>query len=299
MNYKILIIIWTLLFWPISCLTQEKPNVWCGKVTGDNITLPFAHIQLKTESKHFIFTSDRNGMVCLNLEKVQSVDSLIVSYLGYKESKLSIHQVESLREITLEKSIFEIDEVVINAKKEKKFKLGNLWNKSFSSAHIGSGKAALYIPNTTGESVKLLKVRVFVKNLFNYKWKQRPFKLQLYDGESIKEEKLLVNEIITAFNPKNSNWVEIDLSDFHLSLPEKGIFISIQALTNDEYKKLGLIESDYVKIGDEKISNSIVIGLTKRNKAKYPIESWHYYGSRTGWRRIDRGYYMIQLVVSN
>lgn len=295
----------TFLGYNLSCLnvnyafSQNNSVEWNGQLLSSSMEpLPFANVLVKADSQQFILSSNRDGLIRLSYHKKLLKDSLIVSYLGYKRKAILIDELKSLQKIILERKSFHIDEVVVYAKKTKTVTIGNLWNKTFSTAHVGGGIAALYIPNHDRSDADIQQVRIYIDNLFKEKWKNRPFKLQLYDGsKQVGQKKLIKEDLIVSLNSKKSHWVEVDLKAFNLKLPKAGVFVCIQAMPYSYYEDKGIIDEQYIGTAAGKIANTIAIGVTKRNKSDVPIESWRYYGNKTGWRRFERAYYMMQLII--
>lgn len=292
---------YTILLVLIAVQVYSQNNIysWSGTVNSTNEErLPYAHIQIKTQKQHYLFMSDEKGSIDIEYYPYTQNDTILVSSVGYKTFMISNDKLTKLKSIYLEKEIYEISEVTVLPKKYKFITLGNLKNSTIRSTQIlYDAQKALYIPNN-GVNGKIDKVKIYVNDFSEGKWKYRPFRLRLYDGEKIVGKELINQEIIACLAPKEKNWVEIDLSYFNIDMPKEGLIISVNALSYDYYKNHGYVNSKTI---NRNRINSISIGTTKNSKSNLKLESWDYFNQSTGWTQkfCKDEYYLMHVIIKH
>lgn len=300
MKEKIFLLL-LLLFVNCNLYAQKDSFAWSGLVLSQNHTpLEFAHVQVISKGKHFIFMTDHKGYVNIRYENYSDTDSLMVSSMGFETKRVLCKSIVESDHIMLASKVYELNEVII--KPGKRITLGNPARSSFRSGQISFNSiGALYIP-FDGTKGQIMKVRIYMHDFSQRDWKYRPFRLRLFDGESVVGNELISDTIIAKLGPKSSHWVEIDISHFNVEMPESGVFVAVQGLSKEYYLQNGYIESATIREGKSMRVNSFSIGITKDNRSGQDIRSWHYLSSRYGWFQRTFGnnlyyYYMIQIIL--
>ena len=272
----------------------------------DSSGVPFALVQIVSGNRHYIFESDKNGLVDIRYSTYSPNDSIFISNISYQDEKLRIQEIIDQQKLYIKPKIYEVKEVVVTPPKLEYEKLGNPKKKSIFSDQLGFNQQSALFISTKNRSGKLEKIRVYMQNSGEKGWKYRPFRLRLYKGrvlgeQLIIEKELITDELIASLKSRYGNWVVVDISRYKLELPETGLVVAIQALPYEYYKKNGFIKTKTVDDNLYGIINSIAIGFTNKVRNREDIQPWEYFNETTGWtQEFNHGkhYYMIQAVVS-
>ena len=260
--------------------------------------IPYAHVQIFNKTSHYIFSANQDGAVSISYTPRTKKDSIKVTAIGYQMKVVLASRAIKNKQIRLNASSVEIDEITITAKKSQSYKLGNLKKRSFLSSSLSfEAQKGIYIPIKNKKGI-IKSVRIYMQDIFDKEFKFRPFKLRLYEGNEFNPAKkeITPTEIIIHLEPKGGNWVEINLSQYQISLPKEGILVAIQAMSAEYYIKNKWIESKYSK---KNVVNSISIGLSSKNKitegtkAYKKYKQWNYWSDEV-W---NDNCYMIQLII--
>ena len=280
-----------------TCNAQNDRFSWKGKIISPKgIGVEFAHVQIKTQNEYFLFMSDKNGFVEINYPCHKKSDSISISSIGYETKKIDCIDFKNKQSIIIKPEVYKIKEAVITTRKIITKKLGNRNAFTIQSDQISfNEQQGLYIPNN-GITGKIVSVRVYMHDFFEKKWKKRPFRLRLFEGDFPFEKEIVKEKIIASLDKKRGHWVEIDLSNFNIDFPKNGILVAIQALPFEYYKKHGYIKH---RVVNGRI-NSIGIGFTMTSKTRNKIKSYSRYYDKE-WKPVEhkRWYYLIQIKVAS
>ncbi len=241
----------------------------------------FAHIQINTIGKHYLFMSNEVGNVKIQYSNSQPSDSLIISCIGYVDMKMSVNTLKEKNNIILENAVYQIGEVIIKPRKCKIVTLGNKKSINIGSAQIPfNGQRALYIQNPSIDG-KIVSVKIHMTDGYKVKGsKHRPFRLRLYEGHPMDGKELLDNEIIASLPASKRNWVTINLSQFNLNMPANGITVSVEALSVNFYINHGYIDNVFLKSG---VTYFIAVGWSFDGLyGSKGVESWNFLEYK-GW----------------
>lgn len=208
------------LFFAVNAVAQTK-GVVKDSLTGN----PIAYVSIWVENENIGTTSEENGEYHIGTNDKNK--NLIFSALGYQKkiSKVSESQI-----VLLSPSSFELDEVTINNKKEKKqLEIGKTKNTVAEAFDNGPRMDAKYFPYHP----EYKKTRWIQKAIImtDSKIDDATIKLHLYDVDEngFPGNELLTKDYIVTIK-KGITKSEVDLSDFNLEMPKKGIFVVFEKL---------------------------------------------------------------------
>lgn len=277
----------TIIFLSIVCNVIAQSNEilsfnWSGNiVSSDKLeTIPYAHVRVFSNSRIFLFCSDKNGHIDVSYIYPTSDDSLIVSFVGYKPRLIKCSDLKKKNVLEIQPENFFIDEVLVQPKKIKTKKLGNQAKIAIGS--IGGWfeqQGALFIEPGEYSGARILKLRYYMGGAIFNRMKElkdvryHPFRVRLYEKDTINStigKDLIKNILIVSLKDKDG-WIEVDVSNYNICLPSNGIFVGFEILSEEYYFQNNIISKR--NVGRHNMINTISIGLTKSNKNE-KIESW-------------------------
>ena len=191
--------------------------------------------------------TDINGIFEINK---YAKDSLELTSIGYASKKIAI---PSISKIYLVSETTELEEVEIKSLRRKilKHKSGvkniNIVVRDFTYNEF----VCTYIPFPIElDSVKTIKIKSIIINTTGLRSKKRryyPFKVNLfstnnhYNHPDLKDS--LITGIKTSRKKGNSHFVNIDISDHHVTLPKNGVYVSFETLSKSEYPQENLYKA--------------------------------------------------------
>lgn len=221
-----------------------------GQITiTDSISKnPVSYATISFGNGNGIFADDE-GVFIFNKKLYPDIDSLYISALGYKTLPLPASMLTSI--ILLQPKADQLDEVVIDVTidklKQKPYKTErlkpyldddyyNCWLPTVES------EIAVFFPNYDDRTKKVSKVK-FPIALESRDWNKRKrsnsdkkrfstlFKVQLYNNNDGKPGSVLTYEtIVFRTTEKDGYFYELDISNYDIFLPKKGLFVSLQVL---------------------------------------------------------------------
>lgn len=202
-------------------------------------------------------------MFVFNKKLYPDVDSLFISALGFKDLAISTFNLP--KTIFLETHADELDEVVLNAKIDRKFNEETLkpyldddyykcWLPTIES------EIAVFFPNNSNRLKKITHVH-FPITLESRDWEQRKkknadkkrfstlFKVKFYKNENgFPGEVLTYDNIVFRATEKMGDVFDLDVSDHDLFIPKNGFFVSLQVLGYSDAKGKLLPNKKYKEI---------------------------------------------------
>ena len=294
---RLLVAIFTLLVFTSFGQTEIK-----GKVL-DTETLepiPYANIYLKN---HPIGTTAfRDGSFKLKLDSVFQ-DSVIFSIIGYEKKSLFLPDVVKERSLNvkLEPKQEELLEVEVKPRKLKSYEAGLVKRKNnHEMGTLPERPTARFIPNE-------YQVEGFIKNIAVYISEngipEAPFRVNLFFADKITGkpgEALIEEDFILKATEKGKAWVELNIEDKLISLPEHGFFVVVQSLPIDsiqmiEYKeRLNGVEDRRVQL------SAPLFGYFSEPYCEAAITNWCFHcWYENGWVPFWRAHYPKIDSVSN
>jgi hypothetical protein len=203
----------------------------------DSTSVKYAEVL--SAKKHFFLISDSLGNLSFYLDSILRYDTLIINHISYKQKIIPFidfyDSKDSIFTIYLDKKTIKLQEIIIKPEegKNKCTIIGPLKKrfKKFQSFPFSGREMALYFPNETKNKV------VFVSNvnfLIYHSEKKYKFRIKIYNVNNLglPDTLLLTEDIISTVSDKKS--YTIDLLDNHVKIPENGIIISIEWLSDFE-----------------------------------------------------------------
>ncbi|THD32823.1 carboxypeptidase-like regulatory domain-containing protein [uncultured Flavobacterium sp.] len=208
------------LFFAANVAAQTKG------VVKDSLTVnPIAYVSIWVENENIGTTSEENGEYQIGTNDKNK--NLIFSALGYQKKTVKVSESQI---VLLSPSTFELDEVTINNKKEKKqLEIGKTKNTIAEAFDNGPRMDAKFFPYYT----EYKKTRWIQKAIIltDSRIDDATIKLHLYDVDEngFPGNELLSKDYIVTIK-KGVTKNEIDLSDFNLEMPKTGIFVVFEKL---------------------------------------------------------------------
>ncbi|GGG53944.1 hypothetical protein [Bizionia arctica] len=198
--------------------------------------------------------ADDEGQFLFTEKMYPGIDSLFVSALGFKDVHIAIVNLKET--LLLEPHVDQLDEVVVKAKIDRKYKEETIepfldddyykcWLPTIES------EIAVYFKNPDNKLKKLSEVH-FPIALESIDWEKRDkanaekkpfstlFKVNIYSNENGYPGKpLTFQNMVFRVTEKNGDAYVLDVTDKDIYIPESGIFVSLQVLGyTDEAGKL-------------------------------------------------------------
>lgn len=203
--------------------------------TGRDIL--FANVFIKNKKIGVI--SDQNGFFKLVVDKMNDIDTLVISVLGYETKQISIKsffETKSKKKIHLFKDEIMLPEVSIVSHEIRKTKIiGNYAKEQPEGRYYmrAGSHIAVHIPNNKNEKLYLKNALFYIKNEGHPNTKFRVHVYDICDSLGIPCNDILpVNKIVSAI--KGEAWLEVDLTDYNIKLPETGIFVAMEWLPDSQ-----------------------------------------------------------------
>jgi hypothetical protein len=208
------------LFFTANVAAQTK-GVVKDSLTGNAI----AYVSIWVENENIGTTSEENGEYQIGTNDKNK--NLIFSALGYQKKTVKVSESQI---VLLSPSTFELDEVTINNKKEKKqLEIGKTKNAIAEAFDNGPRMDAKFFPYYP----EYKKTRWIQKAIIltDSRIDDATIKLHLYnvDENGFPDNELLSKDYIVTIK-KGVTKNEIDLSDFNLEMPKTGIFVVFEKL---------------------------------------------------------------------
>jgi hypothetical protein len=208
------------LFFTVNVAAQTK-GVVKDSLTGN----PIAYGSIWVENENIGTTSEENGEYQIGTNDKNK--NLIFSALGYQKKTVKVSESQI---VLLSPSTFELDEVTINNKKEKKqLEIGKTKNTIAEAFDNGPRMDAKFFPYYP----EYKKTRWIQKAIIltDSRIDDATIKLHLYDVDEngFPGNELLSKDYIVTIK-KGVTKNEIDLSDFNLEMPKTGIFVVFEKL---------------------------------------------------------------------
>ncbi len=237
------------------------------------------YVNIWVENENVGTTSNENGEFFLNVDKSQI---LILSSLGYELKKIAVSKISD--KIFLNPKITELDEVIIDSKKEQKEITIGKFNDSDVGYYYGSFNKpeikARFFPfdsnYTNTPYLKKLKFRIY-SNKRNAKFNVRFYSI----GENGEPKNPIYEKNIIGVVKKGTKNIELDLSELDIIFPEEGVFVSYEWLIIPENEFITSFPVKDSKKRVEKILYEPNVGFLPSEKDE---NSWTYIDGK--WEKV-------------
>jgi len=246
-----------LVFLILTSLTYAQT-----KILDRESNYPVSYATISFGDGQGIFADDE-GAFYFTEKMYPDVDSLYISALGFKDLNIATKNLPS--RLFLDAEIDNLDEVVVHAKIDRKFKEESIepyldddyyhcWLPTIES------EIAVYFPNPDAKLKKITEV-VFPITLESRDWSKRNksnadkrpfstlFKVKFYkNANGVPGDVLTYNNIVFRATEKNGDEQQLDVSEHELYFPEDGFYVSIQVLGYTDAKGKLLPNKKYKEI---------------------------------------------------
>jgi hypothetical protein len=206
--------------------------------------IEYVHVYIAT--KYLGIYTFENGAFELSDTTIQNGDTLTVSFLGYEYKNIQLQSTNNnyqLGIIQLQPITNQLPTLTINPA-NKLVTVGNFEREGFKTTGFLYGKKrtfqrqkAIFIPNNKKYFGTIETVSFWVT-----KWAKpkTPFRVRIYaadeNGQATKD--LLLESVIAQGlkRRKKNRWVEVDLSQYQIQIPENGFFVAMEWLYRAEKK---------------------------------------------------------------
>ena len=263
-----------LIFVSAQCFSQIS-----GNVTDSVTELPIDYVNIWVKNTRNGTTTNSSGN--FNFESGKVGDTLLISYLGYKELQFLAQKENTVKLIPNE---IELAEILIIPMRNTQIKSINSYNKSNSikefyyNGHYSLARFYKY-KEEYEQSPFINKVSLVVLSALKNKV---TFKVHLIKADKEgKPSDQILSEYYVLKTGKGKNEITIDFSDEKLIFPETGFFVVIDRLNLEENKFSNKLATDILQpaIGMEKEASEKNTWLGYSGKWIEPKELIKYAGS--------------------
>ena len=237
----------------IICLSLLSFSYGQNSVKELETQYPISFATISFGNGQGIFADDE-GVFVFTKKLYPDIDSLFISALGFKELKIAASNLPQT--ILLESEIDELDEVIVHATANRKYKEETLkpyldddyykcWLPTIES------EIAVFFTNTDNQLKQISNIH-FPITLESKDWKKRKranadkhtfstlFKVKLYkNNNGYPGDALTYDNIVFRATEKNGDNVTLNVLEHNLFIPKEGFFVSIQVLGyTDRHGKL-------------------------------------------------------------
>ncbi|WAC41513.1 carboxypeptidase-like regulatory domain-containing protein [Pedobacter sp. SL55] len=228
-------ILLTLFLLPLCVFAQIKIE---GKVVDAVTKQPIPYVNIESFKYKMGTQSNQDGLFILELPQGKSSDTIKISCVGYHDKYLTDIQSSNELLVELKTSIIALEEVIIRKGKSILKEVGVLEKTGRNLAYFnqmlkkGGFQHAVLMKGLEGKTAKLKQVHFFIgKEAY-----KAPFRVRIYENLSGQPGKDLLSKSLELFAYQKNNWNAFDVSQYHLEVPEKGIWVAIEWIANENYE---------------------------------------------------------------
>ncbi|MDA3890404.1 MAG: hypothetical protein PF517_01940 [Salinivirgaceae bacterium] len=254
------------VFLPTTLFAQKA----CFVVIDSSTMLPVPYCNIQPKHAEG-FVSNHQGEFCISPAKNDSTIGFELTNIAYYGVTIeqNVKSIDSI--IFLNPKPYELNEIEIDWSKYKFYSRGNYLKRVDTYISLWRFcQIGIYVaPLKKGNGI-LEHVSVFIQNKNANK---TPFRLHVYKVDSAKqvgEELLPVNVFGKVENDRA--WVELDILNYQIEIPEAGVFVAIELLSNNRPEELQIGSGSHYF---EKHNNKI--GVTKaryKHRKLLKLSSW-------------------------
>jgi len=206
---------------------------------SSNKPVPFAQIKFDNGSG---IMADNNGKFKI---KSNTVDSIVITSLGYKAKKISLKGLKKEELIFfLDESAVLLNEAVVKKRKTKTLKHPKPFKIKIKVRDFTYNEVVIThipYPKELSDNITIKNIVVNSTGLLSKKRRYYPFKVNLYTSKKKgfppnRKDSLLAG-IITSRERGKGNFVKINIEDYNITLPPEGIYVSFETLSSKYYPK--------------------------------------------------------------
>ena len=226
----------------ILCYNSFAQNYIYGYIYNSETKKPIPYCNIYTHNKGYGTISNHEGVFFLELNRnsASTEDSITISNIIFKKVVISVLELLNKKNDTIwiKPNVAVLPEVIIRNNKciEKSFGVtkikGNAEERNVHFRAMGNhtNEYAVFIENENKRKKSVLKSVLF--NIIDSSITGYLFRVHIYSVNIEKNipDKDLLSENIIQRHPLTDGWIEVDLQDYNISLPDEGVFIGIEFL---------------------------------------------------------------------
>lgn len=198
-------------------------------------------------------STEENGMFSIEITKENLKEKVHISCLNYKDTIVVAKDLQNTS-FTLRPKTFELNEVIITKKVDKKLNVDKYKRKHIKSSFGGLQKSPWIVTKffkykSRYEKTPYLKeIIVYFNSLLGRR--KSKFRVRLFKLDTVlnKPSVDLVNKEIIAYSKKIDGKVKIDVSHLNIEFPKEGFFVGLERL----HIPYNFYEYTYTKKGKKK-----------------------------------------------
>ncbi len=215
----------------ISTILSAQIN---GIVVDKNTAKPIEYANIWVENQDIGTTSEQNGKFFFEQNILNQ--KLIITAIGYEECQMLTES--SNIKIELNPKAYEIKEVIVRPRKKQELTIDYFKKSSLRNTLVCSGTpwivAKYFEYKPIYEKTPILKK---IEILTISECNSATFNLRLFNANTKGEPTCdILNKNIIVTAKKGKNKTSIDLSDYNISIPKEGFFVSFEWLIIDSNK---------------------------------------------------------------
>lgn len=216
-----------LVLFSVFSLSAQTKGIVKDSLTGN----PISYVNVWVENENIATTSEEDGTFSISATQDKTI---IFSALGYEKKTI---KASLAAEVFLRSKAFDLDEVIIsNSIGTKQIVIGQTENTIAQAFDNGPRMDVKYFPyNPNYKKTKFIKkVTIYTDSRIE----DATIKLRFFgvDENGFPGEELLKKDLIVSVK-NGTKHNKIDLSDYNLIMPKKGLFVGFEKLMIEKNKK--------------------------------------------------------------
>lgn len=118
---NVLIVLVTMLLTSLTAYSQTK---FCGNVYEESTNNPIPYAFIAVTAKNVGVVGDQTGRFCLENEKIDQTDSILITCLGYYSKVIATKDWKGDLKLFMKLKPIELNDAVVTAKRYKEIKIG-------------------------------------------------------------------------------------------------------------------------------------------------------------------------------
>lgn len=206
-----------------------------GHVIDHKTKEPIPYVNLSFLNTLKGTSTDEKGHFFLDLPTHFLEKQVHISSLGYKDTIVEANTIFKEKRFAMVEESYALDEVIVSGTFGNSDVLNPISSNSLTSGFSSSSTPwvlALYFPNIGSQKKYVEKVTVFFQQNIMFKRTSAKFRLRIFDVDpktKMPKSDILHKSIVLESNV-DDDFVSIDLTAFHLKIPETGIYVGVEWL---------------------------------------------------------------------
>lgn len=238
-----------LLFFPILLSAQVT-----GEVFDAETNQPIPYVNIWVENENIGTNSEENGSFSLEISEEKNI---VFSALGYQTKTISSTEISK---VFLQPTVFQLNEIVLEkAKRSEEIILEDYSKKKVNSGFSNFGNEQVHIWAKIFDYNDSIVKYPFIKEIqfiAKSKVKTSKMRLRLFEKANPEEELIdLVEEDIIFEVKKGKREITVDLSQYNLKFPKKGLIVGFEYLKLEQNR----YDFTYTNQGEKENTKDLVI----------------------------------------